>query len=141
MLQGRIKKFKVPVDNNIDNFIKDINIRKNEYIYACDLVDDDNINLRSENVISLFDYLNESYSNVLLLLCQEGFDSILNYMKVCNNLSDIENEKIFGCLTILIEKGVDIFKNYYKCLEKCHKKDEFYNDSEKMEIIINENNK
>ncbi|SCM18060.1 conserved Plasmodium protein, unknown function [Plasmodium berghei] len=140
MLQGKIKKFKVPLDNSVDNFLKDIKIKKNEYVCACEAEDLDNISLNCESIIKLFNFINESYSNVLLLLTQEGFDYLLNYIRICDNLDDFEHEKIFGCLIILAEKSVDIYKNYFKCLEKCNKKNEWNNGVQILNMIINENN-
>ncbi|CRG95551.1 conserved Plasmodium protein, unknown function [Plasmodium gallinaceum] len=139
MLQGKIKKFKFPIDNNIENFIKDISIRKNEYIYACDAVDLDNINLNADSIINFFNFINESYSHLLLLLCQEGFDTVFNYIRISDNLNDLEQEKIFGCLTILIEKSVDVFKNYFKCLENCNINNES-NNVDIMKNLLNSNN-
>ncbi|CRH04105.1 conserved Plasmodium protein, unknown function [Plasmodium relictum] len=139
MLQGKIKKFKLPIDNNIENFIKDISIRKNEYIYACDAVDLDNINLKADSIINFFNFINESYSHLLLLLCQEGFDTVFNYIRISDNFNDIEQEKIFGCLTILIEKSVDIFKNYFKCIENCNINNESEN-LDKLKILLSSNN-
>ncbi|VTZ66733.1 condensin complex subunit 1, putative [Plasmodium chabaudi chabaudi] len=140
MLQGKIKKFKVPLDNSVDNFLKDIKIKKNEYVCACEAEDLDNISLNCESIIKLFNFINESYSNVLLLLTQEGFDNLLNYIRICDNFDDFEQEKIFGCLIILAEKSVDIYKNYFKCLEKCNKKNEWNNGVQILNMIINENN-
>ncbi|KEG03292.1 condensin complex subunit 1, putative [Plasmodium vinckei vinckei] len=140
MLQGKIKKFKVPLDNSIDNFLKDIKIKKNEYVCACEAEDLDNISLNCESIIKLFNFINESYSNVLLLLTQEGFDYLLNYIRICDNFDDFEHEKIFGCLIILAEKSVDIYKNYFKCLEKCNKKNEWNNGVQILNMITNENN-
>ncbi|SBS87830.1 condensin complex subunit 1, putative [Plasmodium ovale] len=140
MVQGKIKKFKIPVDNSIENFLKDISIKKNEYVYGCGAEDIDNINLTADSIISFFNFINESYSNLLLLLCQEGFDHVLNYLRICDNFNDEEQEKVFACFTILTEKSVDIFKNYFKCVEKCNKEYEWNNGTEILRMIINENN-
>ncbi|GAW83183.1 hypothetical protein, conserved [Plasmodium gonderi] len=141
MLQGKIKKFKLPINNNIENFLKDISLKKNEYVYGCGAEDIENITLKAECIIKYFNFINESYSNLLLLLCQEGFDTLLNYIRICDNFNDGEQEKIFGCLTILTEKSVDVFKNYFKCIEKCHKKNGYCdNEVEKLQFILNENN-
>ncbi|SBS89965.1 hypothetical protein, conserved, partial [Plasmodium malariae] len=140
MLQGKIKKFKLPVNNNIENFMKDINIKKNEYVYGCGAVDIDNITSKADSIINFFNFINESYSNLLLLLCQEGFDTVLNCIRIFDNINDTDQEKIFGCLTILIEKSVDIFKNYFKCLEKCNRDNECTNGMELLENIMSENN-
>ncbi|GAB68659.1 hypothetical protein PCYB_135330 [Plasmodium cynomolgi strain B] len=141
MLQGKIKKFKLPINNNIDNFLKDISLKKNEYVYGCGAEDIENVNLKAECIINYFSFINDSYSNLLLLLCQEGFDTVLNYIRISDNLNDGEQEKIFGCLTILIEKSVDVFKNYFKCVEKYHQKNGHCdNGVEKLQFILNENN-
>ncbi|KJP88556.1 hypothetical protein AK88_01835 [Plasmodium fragile] len=141
MLQGKIKKFKIPINNNIENFLKDISLRKNEYVYGCGAEDIENVNLKAECIINYFNFINDSYSNLLLLLCQEGFDTVLNYIRISDNLNDGEQEKIFGCLTILIEKSVDVFKNYFKCVEKYHQKNGYCdNGVEMLEFILNENN-
>ncbi|ANQ10521.1 Uncharacterized protein PCOAH_00051040 [Plasmodium coatneyi] len=141
MLQGKIKKFKLPINNNIDNFLKDISLKKNEYVYGCGAEDIENVNLKAECIINYFNFINDSYSNLLLLLCQEGFDTVLNYIRISDNLNDGEQEKIFGCLTILIEKSVDVFKNYFKCVEKYHQKNGYCdNGVEMLQFIVNENN-
>ncbi|EUD65855.1 hypothetical protein C922_03838 [Plasmodium inui San Antonio 1] len=141
MLQGKIKKFKLPINNNIDNFLKDISLKKNEYVYGCGAEDIENVNLKAECIINYFTFINESYGNLLLLLCQEGFDTVLNYIRISDNLNDGEQEKIFGCLTILIEKSVDVFKNYLKCVEKYQQKNGYCdNGVEMLQFILNENN-
>ncbi|CAG9476299.1 unnamed protein product [Plasmodium vivax] len=141
MLQGKIKKFKLPINNSIDIFLKDISLKKNEYVYGCGAEDIENVNLTAECIINYFNFINDSYGNLLLLLCQEGFDTVLNYIRISDNLNDGEQEKIFGCLTILIEKSVDVFKNYFKCVEKCHQKNGHCdNGVEMLQFILSENN-